>query len=74
MVVFGQNWLYSGKSGCIRAKVVVLGQKFCIRQDGFIRLKVFVFCQKLLFSRKSGSVPAKVVVFGQSDCIWAKWL
>ena len=26
MVVFGQKWLYSGKSGCIRAKVVVYGQ------------------------------------------------
>ena len=34
VVVFGQTWLYSGKSGCIRAdwlyagKVVVVGQKW----------------------------------------------
>ena len=27
VVVFGQKLLYSGKSGCIRAKVVVLGQR-----------------------------------------------
>ena len=26
--LFGQKWLYLGKSGCIRAKVVVFGQKF----------------------------------------------
>ena len=26
MVLIGQKWLYSGKSGYIRAKVVVLGQ------------------------------------------------
>ena len=25
MVLIGQKWLYSGKSGCIREKVVVLG-------------------------------------------------
>ena len=25
VVVFGQKWLYLGKSGCIRAKVVVFG-------------------------------------------------
>ena len=37
MVVVGQKWYYSGKSGfiqtngCIRAKVVVLGQSGCIR-------------------------------------------
>ena len=44
-----------GQKGCIRAKVVVFGQKCCIR--------------------------AKVVVFGQSGCIWvfgqsipANWL
>ena len=26
VVIFGQKWMYSGKSGCIRAKVVVFGQ------------------------------------------------
>ena len=33
VVVFGQKWLYSGKNGRIRAKVVV------IRQTGSIRAK-----------------------------------
>ena len=28
MVVFGQKLLYSGKSGCIRKKVVVFGVKW----------------------------------------------
>ena len=32
LVVFGQKWLYSDKSGCIRAKVVVLGQSGCVRE------------------------------------------
>ena len=27
-VVFRQEWLYSGKCGCIREKVVVFGQKW----------------------------------------------
>ena len=40
MVVIGYKWLYSGKSGCIRAKVVVFGQSGCIRP------KVVVFGQK----------------------------
>ena len=26
--VLGQKWLYSGISGCTRAKVVVIGQKW----------------------------------------------
>ena len=28
MVVFGKQWLYSGKNGLIREKVVVFGQKW----------------------------------------------
>ena len=51
MVVFGQEWLYSGKvavlwqNGCIRAKVAVIGQSGCFRA-------------------KNGPTQAKVVVFG----------
>ena len=30
MVVFRQKWLYSGKSGCNRAKIVVFSQSGCI--------------------------------------------
>ena len=40
--------MYSDKSGCIRAKVVVFGQ------SGFIRAKVIVFWQKFLYSGKGG--------------------
>ena len=58
MVVFGQKWLYSGKTGSIRAKVVVLG-------------KMVVFVQKWLISGKSGcnwesvGICAIVVVLGK---------
>ena len=50
MIVFGQNWLYSGKSGCIRAKVVVFGKRGCIWA------KVVVLGQKC--------IRAKVVLIG----------
>ena len=61
MVVFGQKLFYSGKSGCIRAKVVLFGQSYLIRG-------------KRLNSGKSGCIRAKVVAFVQSGCIRAKWL
>ena len=47
--------MYSCKSGCIRAKVVVFGQ------DGCFRAKVVVIGQKWLYLRKSESIRAKVV-------------
>ena len=65
MVVF-QKWLYLdkvvvfGQSGCIRAKVVVFGQKL---YSG----KVVVFWQKWLYS-------GKVVVLGEKGCIRVNWL
>ena len=43
VVVFGQKWLYSGKSGCIGAKVVVFGPNGCIRS------KVVLFGQLVVF-------------------------
>ena len=52
MVVFGQKRLYSGKSGCNRAKVVVF------RQSWYIRSKTVVFGQ-------SGCIRSKVVVIVQ---------
>ena len=42
LVVFGQKWLYSAKSGCVRAKEVVFGE------SGSIRPKVIVFEPKWL--------------------------
>ena len=79
VVVYGENWLYSCKRGyirakfvCIRAEVVVLGQKVlvkwlfsgkscCIQKKLFIRAKVDVIRQGCCY-------PAKEVVIGQ------KWL
>ena len=52
MVLIGHKWLYSGKSGCIRAKVDVFGQRGCI-------------LAKRLYSGKSECIRAKVDVFGQ---------
>ena len=65
VVVFGQNWFSSEKSGCIWARCLYY-------------VNVVVFDQKLLYSGKvalfgfysgkKGSIRAKVVLFGQ------KWL
>ena len=53
MVVFGQGgsnrarWFCSVKNGCIRAKVVVLGQKcFYLGERDCIRAKEVVFVQR----------------------------
>ena len=51
--------LYSGKSGCSRAKEVVFGQKW------------FHSCKSYCI-RKSGCIWANVVVLGKSGCNWAK--
>ena len=47
VVLFIQNWLYSGKSGSNRAKVVLL-----FGQSGSIRAKVVVFGQSGCFRAK----------------------
>ena len=53
VVVFGQKWLYWGKGGCIRAKVVAF------RQKGLYSRKVVLFGPKWLYSRKSGCIRVK---------------
>ena len=78
MVVFGQKWLYSsnifciretflysGKIGCIRAKVVEFEQKLLYSgsvvvfgQSGCIRVKNVVFGQKLLYWGKNNCILA----------------
>ena len=65
MVVFLQSGfiraklLYSGKSGCIRVRVVVFGKKWLYSsKSGCNRAK-------LLFWGKRGCFRVKVVVFGQ---------
>ena len=72
MVVFGKRgfiltkWLYPskvvvfGQSGCIRAKVVVVGQNLLYsNKSGCNGAKVVVFGQKWLYSGKSGCIRAK---------------
>ena len=68
MVVFGQKWLYSGKSGCIRAKVAVMAKPVVFVQSNCIRAKLVVLDKSAFFWVKVVVFGAKVVVFGQ------KWL
>ena len=59
MVLLGQKWFYSGKKGCILAKVVVFDQKML--NSG----KLVVMEEKGLYSGKSGSYREQDVLFGQ---------
>ena len=52
MVVFVQKWLYSGKSGSSRAKVVVF-------------VKIFLLSGNVVVFEKSGCFWSKVVAVGQ---------
>ena len=67
LVVFGQCvgirawWLFWGKSGCIRANMVVLGQ-------------IWLYSGKSGCIQKKWLYSGKFVVFGQSGCNRAKWL
>ena len=67
-------WLFSGKSGSIKAKVVVLRKGCCIRakwlysgKNDCNRGKIVVFGEKLLFSAKMRLYSEK------SGCILEKW-
>ena len=97
MVVFGQKWLHSGKvvllekkllylvkSGCIREKVLVFGERVFFKGIDVV-FGTLYSGQKRLYSGKSLCILAtrlysgKVVVFGQkrfysgkSGCIRAK--
>ena len=70
MVVFRQKWLCWGKSGCIRAKVVVFKQIGYIREKWVYSGKVVVFGQKWLYSDKSACIRKKVVVFAEKFGVW----
>ena len=74
MVVFGQKWLYTGKSCFIRPKVVVFEQSSCNRAKWLCLGKVVVFWEKRLYSGKIGCILAKLLYSGKSGCIRAKWL
>ena len=55
------RWLYSGESGCIRAKVGIFCQKVVFGEKEYIRSKTVVFGQ-------SGCIRSKVYVFVQIGC------
>ena len=57
------SWLYSRKSGCNKAKVVVFGQKRLYSgKSGCNRTKVVV-------SGQNGYIRSETVLFGQSGCV-----
>ena len=58
MVVFGQKWLYSGKSGCIRLKVVLFRHKWLYSSKVVVFWKVVIFGQTLLYSFKIGCITS----------------
>ena len=59
MVVFGQ-------SGCIRAKIVVIRQKWLSSEkNGCIRAKMVLFRAKVVVLRQKWLYSGKVVVFEQ---------
>ena len=66
MVLFGQKWFYLGKSGCIRAKVVVF------RNSGCFRAKWLKPDKNVLYSGKVVVIGEKWLYSGKSDCIGAK--
>ena len=67
-VLFGEKWLYSWQTGCLWAKVVVLGRKMVVfGHCGCIRRNVVVFLQNGCV-RAKWLYSSKVVVFLQ------KWL
>ena len=85
MVVFGQKWLYSDKSGCIRAKVALFRQMWLyLGKSGCNRVKLLYSDNKVVFGKNgflwarwlySGKIVctrAKVVLFRQSGCIRQK--
>ena len=66
VVVFGQKWFYSGRSGSTRAKLMLFGQNCCVRT------KVVLFGQKWFYSGKSGCIWAKLLYSGKRCCNRAK--
>ena len=66
MFVFGQKLFYSGRSGSIRAKLMLFGQRCCNRA------KVVLFGKKWFYSGKSGFIWAKLLYSGKSGCSRAR--
>ena len=56
----------TGKNGCIRAKLVVLGQRLLYSGKNVCNQS------KWLYSSKSSCIRARWLYSGKSGCIWAK--
>ena len=65
MVVIGQKWLYSYKSGYIRVKVFVFGQGSRSRESSCIRAKLVVIGQREFFREKVVLFRQQCFLFGQ---------
>ena len=72
VVVFGQKWLYSVKSGCNRANVVVYRKIDFIPAKWLYFGKVVVFWQSWLYSGKKGFIRRKWLYSGKSGYIRSK--
>ena len=74
VVVFGQKLLYSGESGFIPEKVIVIGKMVVLGQKLFFSGKVFVSGQKCLYLGTVVVLGQKWLYSGKSGCIWEKRL
>ena len=72
-------WVKCFGSGCIRVKVVELGQRVCMAkvvvfgQSGLVRAK-WLFSAKVVVFGQSGFIRAKWFYSGKRGCIRVKWL
>ena len=67
VVLIGEKWLYSGKSGCIRVKWLYSDKVVVFKQSGCSREKALVFGQ-------SSSIRAKWLYSGKVDVFEQMWL
>ena len=72
--MFGKMWLYSCKSVCIRAGVVVFGQNWLYYGKMLYSGKIGCNWQKCSFSGKVAVFGMKWFYSGKSCSIRAKWL
>ena len=73
MVALGQKWLYSGKSCCIRTKVVVFMQKWLYLGKVVIFGKKWLYIGKVVVYGRTWLYPGNVVVFGKLVVVVQNW-
>ena len=72
MVEFGQNLLYSSKVVLFGLKCLYSGKSGCNRAKWLYLVKMVVFGQSGCIVRKSGSILPEWLLSGKSDYIRAK--